>query len=208
MKVLLFVLLFAAALTGCSPATQAGLTPTTVAVVATPAAETAVPALADPVQAVTAPAAPILAERPTWQTLPLVNARTGETFTFASFAGRTVFVEPMATWCTNCRQQLGNVRSAREQLSDEVVFVALSVETNISAADLAEYADDNGFDWYFAVLTPELLAELVTTFGRTVSNPPSTPHFVIRADGSATSLATGIKSAEQIVAQLQAEGGS
>jgi hypothetical protein len=36
--------------------------------------------------------------RPDWLTLPLTNARTGETFTLADFAGKTVFVHPMATW--------------------------------------------------------------------------------------------------------------
>ncbi len=143
-----------------------------------------------------------------WQTLPIVNARTGETFTFADFAGQTIFVEPMATWCSNCRQQLGNVRSAREQLGENVIFVALSVETNISSADLAAYADENGFDWHFAVMTPDLLAELVSAFGRTISNPPSTPHFIIRPDGSVSALITGIESASAIVAQIQAADGA
>ena len=31
-------------------------------------------------------------------TLPLVDARSGATFTLAEYAGKTVFVEPMATW--------------------------------------------------------------------------------------------------------------
>lgn len=144
---------------------------------------------------------------PVWQTLPLINARTGESFTFADFAGQTVFVEPMATWCSNCRQQLENVRSAREQLGENVIFVALSVETNISSADLAAYADENGFEWHFAVMTPELLGELVNAFGRTISNPPSTPHFVIRPDGTVSALSTGIESASEIVAQIGAVSG-
>jgi cytochrome oxidase Cu insertion factor (SCO1/SenC/PrrC family) len=136
-----------------------------------------------------------------WQTLPLTNARTGETFTLGDYAGQTVFVEPMATWCSNCRQQLTNVQQARVQLSsDDVVFIALSVETTISNEELARYADDLGFDWTFAVMTPELLQALAEQFGRTVSNPPSTPHFVIRADGSASELVTGIQSAEEIAA--------
>jgi thiol-disulfide isomerase/thioredoxin len=135
-----------------------------------------------------------------WQTLPLTNARTGETFTLGDFAGRTVFVEPMATWCSNCRQQLMSVQQARAGLSDEVVFIALSVETNISDADLARYADGFGFDWTFAVMSPEILQELAATFGRTVANPPSTPHFVIRSDGSVSDLITGVKSPDDIVA--------
>jgi cytochrome oxidase Cu insertion factor (SCO1/SenC/PrrC family) len=187
----LLVLVFAL-LSACSPSGGSAL------LTSTQAPETSETTIEQPVQTVA---------RPVWQTLPLTNARTGETFTFADFAGQTVFVEPMATWCTNCRQQLGNVRSAREQLSDDIVFVALSVETNITAADLASYADDHGFDWHFAVLTPELLGELVNAFGRTISNPPSTPHFIIRPDGSVTALSTGIEAASEIVAQIQAAGG-
>ena len=34
-----------------------------------------------------------------------MDARTGQTFTLADLQGKTVYVEPMATWCTNCRQQ-------------------------------------------------------------------------------------------------------
>jgi hypothetical protein len=141
---------------------------------------------------------------PAWQTLPLTNARTGETFALADFAGQTLFVEPMATWCTNCRRQLGNVKDARAQLAgDDVVFVALSVETTIDDATLATYADEAGFDWLFAVLSPELLQELAGEFGQTIANPPSTPHFVIRPDGTVYSFRTGIESAEQIVDQIQ-----
>lgn len=143
-------------------------------------------------------------ELPAWQTLSLTNARTGETFTLADFAGQTVFVEPMATWCTNCRRQLGNVKGAYGQLAGEdVVFVALSVETTIDDATLANYADEAGFEWLFAVLSPEMLQELAAEFGQTIANPPSTPHFVVRPDGTVSSFETGIESTDQIIAQIQ-----
>ncbi len=139
-----------------------------------------------------------------WQTISLTNAVTGESFTLADFAGRTVFVEPMATWCTNCRRQLANVAQARAQLGEEVVFVGLSLETNLSDAELAEYAAGNGFDWTWAVMSEEMLQQLAQEFGRTITNAPSTPHFIIRPDGSFTELATGIDSPDQIVAQITA----
>jgi thiol-disulfide isomerase/thioredoxin len=145
---------------------------------------------------------------PAWQQLPITNARTGDSFTLADFAGKTVFVEPMATWCGNCRRQLTNVREAREQLaSDDVVFIALSVETNVDDTKLANYADGEGFEWLFAVLTPELLRELAGEFGQTITNPPSTPHFVIRPDGTNTELVTGIEPAGDILAQIAAAQG-
>jgi cytochrome oxidase Cu insertion factor (SCO1/SenC/PrrC family) len=144
-----------------------------------------------------------MAELPTWQTLPLIDANSGQTFTLSDLAGKTVFVEPMATWCTNCRQQLGNVAQIRQQFGDDVVFIGLSLETNLNPADLAAYATNQGFDWTFAVMTPEMLQALADTFGRTITNAPSTPHFIIRANGSYTDLITGIDSPDQLVRFIQ-----
>ncbi|MCB8981149.1 MAG: redoxin domain-containing protein [Ardenticatenaceae bacterium] len=147
----------------------------------------------------------MMSDLPLWMTSELTDVRTGETFTLADFAGKTVFVEPMATWCTNCRQQLGNVAEARAQLADneDVVFVSLSVETTISNDDLAAYTEETGFNWTFAVVTPEVLVSLADTFGQTVTNPPSTPHFIIRADGSTTDLTTGFEGPTELLQSIQ-----
>jgi thiol-disulfide isomerase/thioredoxin len=146
------------------------------------------------------------AARPAWQTLPLVNARTGETFTLGDFAGRAVYVEPMATWCTNCRAQMTNLIQAQTQVdSTNLVYIGLSVETNISAADLASYADSYGFDWTFAVMTPEIVMALTETFGRTVTTPPATPHFMIYPDGTYSTLDTGSIETVDELAQLLRE---
>ena len=123
-------------------------------------------------------------ERPAWQNHPLTDARSGEVFTLGSFEGKTVFVETMATWCGNCRQQLANLRDARAHIAaDDIVYIGLSVETNISDEALATYADNAGFDWTFAVIPADLLRELADEFGRTITSPPATPSFFIYADG-------------------------
>ena len=74
------------------------------------------------------------AERASWQQLPLVDARTGESFTLADFAGKTVYVEPMATWCTNCRQQLRTVRDIYTQLDAERTPSSASASRRICRA--------------------------------------------------------------------------
>jgi cytochrome oxidase Cu insertion factor (SCO1/SenC/PrrC family) len=144
--------------------------------------------------------------RPAWQSLPLIDARTGTPFTLADFAGKTVFVEPFATWCTNCRQNLANVHAARQQAGEDVVFVALSVEPNIGSEALAAYAADTGYDLMFAAMPPEMLQALAAQFGQTIANPPATPHFVIRPDGAIGDLVTGIKSTAEILAQVGVQG--
>jgi peroxiredoxin len=141
--------------------------------------------------------------------LPLVNARTGETFTLASFAGKVIYVEPMATWCTNCRAQLGRVREVYEQLdASQFVFVGISVETNISASDLATYVDNQNFPWLFAVATRDMLAALDAQFGSTVLTPPQTPHFIIHPNGTLSQLYTGAHAAGDIIALLQQVAGA
>ena len=144
---------------------------------------------------------------PAWQTISLVNAVTGEEFTLGDFQGKTVFVEPMATWCSNCRAQQGHVREARAQLGEDVVFIGLSLETNLPPEQLAAYAQGNGFDWTYAVMPVELLAQLTDEFGRSITSAPSTPHFIIRPDGSTTDLVTGIKSSDVLIQNIQAAAG-
>ncbi len=140
-----------------------------------------------------------------WREIPIVDARTGEAFTLAELEGKTVFVEPMATWCTTCRRQMTILRDVVvERDPDGFAFVGLSVETNLPSEDLARYVDGQGFGWTFAVMTPELLRALVDTFGRSVANPPATPHVIIRPDGTWTELSTGIRSADEISAALDA----
>ncbi len=146
-------------------------------------------------------------ERPAWQQIELTNARTGETFTLGGFGDKMVYVEPFATWCTNCRKQLGNVQAARAQAGDDVVFVILSVEPNIAAEALAGYADKAGFEAIFAAMPPAMLQELAAQYGQTVSNPPATPHFIIRRDGSTTELVTGIDDVDTLLAQIEAARG-
>ena len=138
-----------------------------------------------------------------WASLQLVDARTGASFTLADYAGRTVFVEPMATWCSNCRAQQRQVAQAIPELdADSFVFISLSVEGNLPNASLAEYADQNAFDWLFVVATPELTEALIAQFGRSVVNPPATPHFTIAPDGRVSALSTGSHSAQQLIAEL------
>jgi thiol-disulfide isomerase/thioredoxin len=142
---------------------------------------------------------------PDWTKIILTDARTGKAFTLADFAGKTVFVEPMATWCTNCRAQLPSVEAARLQLnSDQYVFVGLSVAENVDNPTLAKYVDDHNWKFIFAVAPDALSKAMVDVFGRTAITPPSTPHFIIRPNGSMTQMTTGFHSPDELVAEIKA----
>ena len=127
----------------------------------------------------------------------------GATVSPSDFAGTPVFVETFATWCSNCRSQLGVTQEAAAQAGDDAVFLALSVETDLDPAALATYASENGFaNIQFGVLSREDLATLEAQFGNAVLVPPSTPKFAIGTDGSVGELTTGFESVDEILAQL------
>jgi thiol-disulfide isomerase/thioredoxin len=172
---------------------------------AVPAEATLVPPTAIPPTEVPAEAAAQTAqERPAWQTIALSDARTGAAFTLADFAGKTVFVEPMATWCPNCRSQQRQVIPVYQDLGqgEDYVFISLSVGENIDGATLAAYAEREGFGWTFAIASQELMVALAEVFGRGVLSPPSTPHFVIYPDGSTSDVSYGAESSDALRASL------
>lgn len=152
------------------------------------------------------------ADRPTWMGTVLTNAETGATFTLGDFPEKTVYVELMATWCTNCRLQQGNVRDMKAKMSannaDNYVFISLSVEPKDTTDGLKQYRVQYDYPWTFAVVPPDMLKALVEQFGQSVTNPTATPHLVIAPSGSVSQLATGIHTADQLTAELTAAAGA
>jgi thiol-disulfide isomerase/thioredoxin len=138
-----------------------------------------------------------------WATATLTDVETGEAFRIADFAGRTVFVEAMAIWCSNCRRQQGEFTAALERLDPEAVaYVVLTVEPSESADALARYESDQGFDGRYAVAGRDVSAALEAEFGPTVLSPPNVPVIVIRPDGS-IEFRTGQHGADDIVAVVE-----
>ncbi len=148
-------------------------------------------------------------ELPEWQTVTMTNARTGEEFAISDFLGCAVYVETMATWCINCLMQMGNIAEALPDLDpDRHVVIAISVEIELAAEDLAAYADNSNLDWIFSVASPEVLRAIVDEFGRDAIVPPSTPHVIVNPDGSAGDLLTGLRAPEEIVELMNEASGT
>jgi len=163
------------------------------------ATSSATPASASASPAASAAADPLLA-------VALTDVRSGESFTLAELAAdQPVLLEPMAVWCSNCRAQQHEVKQAHADGS--FVSVSLDVDLSESAADLAAYADREGFDWHFAMADRDLYHVLQERFGVAVTNPPSTPLIVIEPGGVVRPLefGQGTRSAEALLAEL--EGG-
>jgi thiol-disulfide isomerase/thioredoxin len=140
-----------------------------------------------------------LARHP-WATATLTDVTTGQAFTIADFAGRTVFVESMAIWCTNCRAQQGRFTDALAQVDpDHVAYVVLTVDPSESADDLARYRQSRGFTGTYAVAGKAVSTALRDEFGANVLNPPSVPLIMITPAGEVT-FGTGGESVDTIVA--------
>lgn len=191
--------------TGGATQTQATAAPPSTALPAGSRAPTAAPAsgaAAEPTPDATAggnPVADALASHP-WAAATLTDVTTGEPFTIASLGGRTIFVEAMAIWCTNCRAQQGRFTEALASLDPETVaYVVLTVDPAETAADLARYKAERGFTGRYAVAGRDVAAALQAEFGANVLNPPTVPLVLISAGGD-VSFRTGGESVDDIIA--------
>lgn len=139
-------------------------------------------------------------EATAWATSELTDVATGRPFRIADFAGRTVFVETMAIWCSNCRGQQARFRDALASIDPaRVAYVVLTVDPGETAQALDRYRAEQGFTGTYALAGSEVAAALVESFGPNAVNPPSVPVVIVRPDGS-VEFTTGPKSVEEIVA--------
>jgi thiol-disulfide isomerase/thioredoxin len=153
------------------------------------------------------PLASVAVAQEAWLDHPLQDVATGESFTLRELAGTPVLVETMATWCGNCRRQLGHLSEAKARLDAggvDVAYVVASVERGLDPAALAAYAERHGFAFRFAVADDALLRMLADRFGRTALNPPATPHVLIGVDGTVGELTTGFSAPGTLVERLTA----
>ncbi len=134
-----------------------------------------------------------------WANAPLTDVETGETFTIAGLAGKPLFIESMAIWCSNCRAQQGRFTEAFGQLAPGTAeYVVLTVDPSETAEDLARYKSERGFTGRYAVAGKELAKALDAEFGPNAINPPSVPVIFVSPSGE-VEFSTGQESVEQIV---------
>jgi thiol-disulfide isomerase/thioredoxin len=138
-----------------------------------------------------------------WFATELTDVNSGQTFTLNDFHGQIVLVEGMAVWCTNCLSQQRELVRLHEQIGDAAISVAIDVDLNEDEALLRQHAEVNGFDWRYAVASPELAQALAAEFGNAFLNPPSVPMFLIDKEGAVHLLDFGHKSTDYLTAQIQ-----
>ena len=136
-----------------------------------------------------------------WATAELIDVRTGQPFRVADLVaeGKVVFLEPMAIWCSKCKDQQRAARDAFAGDADDAVWVGLDVELSESAANLAKYADLNDFPFTYAVSSVELSRALAAEFGDVILSPPNVNVVVVAPDGTVDHM-TGHHDPDELVA--------
>ncbi len=134
---------------------------------------------------------------------PFIDAFTGNSIKLGDFAGKTIYVEAMAAWCTNCRIQQHEIITAQKSFDSSTIFLSIDLDPNENAAQLAQYSKDQGYEWRFAIAGGTLADKLINKFGRTITNPPSTPKFTISPSGKISDLGTGIESSDDLIKRIK-----
>lgn len=160
--------------------------------------ETTVPPTSNPVIASTDVAL-------NWQNEVLTDVNLQSDFRISDFAGKVVLLETMAMWCPTCKRQQQEVVSLHQILGerDDLITVVLDVDPNEDAKSLAQYSVDNGFNWVYSISTSEVSRGIASSFGDQFLNPSSAPMIIIDKEGVAHPLPFGVKTASELLAQLQ-----
>jgi hypothetical protein len=139
-------------------------------------------------------------DTPAWFDIPMVDVRTGQSFTINDHQGKVVLVETLAMWCSSCLRQQKEVKVLHERLSGEESFlsIGLDIDINEEAQDLKTYTENNQFDWVYAIAPVEVAREISELYGAQFLNPPSTPILVIDMNGEVHLMPFGIKTADEL----------
>jgi thiol-disulfide isomerase/thioredoxin len=128
-----------------------------------------------------------------WRTAELRTVRGDESFTIAGLKSPVV-IQSFAVWCPKCQRQSEQLA----EVTDSVTVVGLNTDPNEDAGKVRAHAEENGFDWRFAVSPSAMTDSLVEAFGTTITNAPSTPVIVACGDGDAEFFSESVNGAAEI----------
>ena len=143
---------------------------------------------------------------PAWMDIELTDVATGQKFKISDFKGKPVLLESFAVWCPTCLRQQREIKKVREIRGDAIVHISLDTDPNEDADKIREHMERNGLDWYFVVAPIELTNALIDEFGLAVVNAPRAPVILIYEDQSTKLLRSGVKSAEELISEIQKSG--
>ena len=85
----------------------------------------------------------------------------------------------------------------------DLVDIGLDIDPNENTTALKTYVENKGFDWLYAAPSIDVSRQIASLYGNRFLNPPSTPIVVIDRHGETHPLPFGIKSADDLMQDIQ-----
>lgn len=139
-----------------------------------------------------------------WLTIELTDVATGQAFRIADFKGKPVLLESFAVWCPTCTAQQREIAKLKDRTAEAIVHISLDTDPNEDEDRVRQHIQRNGFDWHYVVSPIEFTQALIDEFGLVVVNAPRAPMILICEDQSTRLLRTGVKSADDLLAEVEA----
>lgn len=86
----------------------------------------------------------------------------GNEFSLSDFQGKVVFLEFMATWCSDCQKLTKEMKDVYSHFGDDIIMISLDIDHDEDPDLLRDYAHKNNAKWIFAF--PEDINSILTTF--------------------------------------------
>ena len=147
--------------------------------------------------------APVPTKTPAWMEIELTDVTTGKNFKISDFKGKTILMESFAVWCPTCLAQQKQMQKLGQGEDENIIHISLDTDPNEDEERVREHQQRNGFDWYFVVSPVELTEALIDEFGLTIVSAPRAPVLLICEDQSARFLRSGVKSAEELILEIE-----
>lgn len=133
-----------------------------------------------------------------WSNKELENVLTEEKFKISNYKNKNnVLLESFAVWCPTCTKQQNEIKEFHKQ-NKEVKSISLNTDPNEDKEKVKQHAENNGFNWKYAISPRNLTKNLIDQFGQGFVNAPQSPVVLICKDGKAKMLDRGVKPAEDL----------
>jgi thiol-disulfide isomerase/thioredoxin len=139
----------------------------------------------------------VLESNPIWKTTILTDVISKKQFSIEDKSGEVILLESFAVWCPTCKKQQ-DIMKEFHKANPDVVTISLNTDPNEDESKVLEFANENGFDWYYAVSPSDMTQSLIDDFGVGVVNAPAVPIVLICENGNSHLLDRGLKQVEEI----------
>lgn len=137
-----------------------------------------------------------------WKEVELKDVKTGDIFKISDFEGKPILLESFAVWCPTCTAQQRETKKLHDEVGDSIITISLDTDPNEDEERILQHITRNNFKGFYAVAPPDMTRALIDEFGIGIVNAPSVPMILICEDQSTRFLRGGIKTPEDLKAEI------